>query len=340
MAAPIGYLDVARGQVGYVEKRSDITKYWDDLYPPFQGSPWSFAFVSWCLKQAGQLNLIGGKPMYYTPTGVNVAITRKQWSRTPKVGSLIFYDWGTGMAQHVEFVLAIKGAALTTIGGNYSDKVGLFKHTTSEALGYWHIGGVPIGTGGTTTTLLRPKPGKYAGVPLDAAQIANAVTICAVGVKLKLPKQGLCIALMTAMQESRLMNLNYGDRDSMGLFQQRPSQGWGTVAQIMDPTYSATKFYQALVKVPGWQTLPMWKAAARVQRPFEPYEIFYDNWKDMAIQLVDAALRLGVEDPETLGDDARPEYYTGTLKDPLPQTITGAEGQQSVHFASEERLVI
>ena len=62
------------------------------------------------------------------------------------------------------------------------------------------------------------------------------------------------IALATAQQESRLRNLDYGDRDSLGLFQQRPSQGWGTEAQVQDPAYAAGKFYDWLVTVPGWET--------------------------------------------------------------------------------------
>ena len=69
-----------------------------------------------------------------------------------------------------------------------------------------------------------------------------------------LPDRAVVIALATAQQESRLRNLDYGDRDSLGLFQQRPSSGWGTAAQVQDPEYAAGKFFDRLVRVPGWET--------------------------------------------------------------------------------------
>jgi len=99
-----------------------------------------------------------------------------------------------------------------------------------------------------------------------SAQLANATTIYQVSVSLALPRYAAQIAIATALQESSLYNLNYGDRDSLGLFQQRPSQGWGTPAQIMDPVYASTAFYQALVKVRGWQSMPLTQAAQAVQR--------------------------------------------------------------------------
>jgi hypothetical protein len=102
-------------------------------------------------------------------------------------------------------------------------------------------------------------------------QLANATTVYQVSVSLALPRYAAQIAIATAIQESSLYNLNYGDRDSLGLFQQRPSQGWGTPAQIMDPVYSSTKFYEALVKIPDWQTIPLWQAAQAVQRSALPY---------------------------------------------------------------------
>src|SRR6185437_7364283 len=83
-------------------------------------------------------------------------------------------------------------------------------------------------------------------VGLDPTQIANAATIAAVGLVRKLPDQAIVVALATAYQESRLENLSGGDRDSVGLFQQRPSQGWGTPEQIADPHYAADKFYSSL----------------------------------------------------------------------------------------------
>ncbi|MFJ4437007.1 hypothetical protein [Streptomyces sp. NPDC088923] len=100
----------------------------------------------------------------------------------------------------------------------------------------------------------------------DAEQAVNAATIAAVGTSRGMPERAVTIALATALQESGLRNLDHGDRDSVGLFQQRPSQGWGTVAQIMDPVYSAGKFYQRLDKVDGYASLPLTVAAQKVQR--------------------------------------------------------------------------
>ncbi|MYV51425.1 hypothetical protein [Streptomyces sp. SID3212] len=97
-------------------------------------------------------------------------------------------------------------------------------------------------------------------------QAANAAVISAVGTTRGLPERAVTIALATALQESALRNLGHGDRDSLGLFQQRPSKGWGTTAQIQDPVYAAGQFYDHLVKVPGYSRLPLTEAAQRVQR--------------------------------------------------------------------------
>jgi hypothetical protein len=103
-----------------------------------------------------------------------------------------------------------------------------------------------------------------------AEQLANAATIVAVGEQLHVPPQGWVVALTAALTESGLRNLNYGDRDSLGLFQQRPSQGWGTPTQILTPRYSATQFYRHLLALPHWQTLSANNAAQAVQRSATP----------------------------------------------------------------------
>ncbi|MFF6837586.1 hypothetical protein ACFY8X_02180 [Streptomyces tanashiensis] len=97
-------------------------------------------------------------------------------------------------------------------------------------------------------------------------QASNAATISAVGTTRGLPERAVTIALATALQESALRNIEHGDRDSLGLFQQRPSQGWGTPEQIMDPVYSAGRFYAGLEKVPGYSRMPLTVAAQKVQR--------------------------------------------------------------------------
>jgi len=105
---------------------------------------------------------------------------------------------------------------------------------------------------------------------LTLEQAGNAAIIAGVALQRGLPARAATIALVTAMQESGLRNLDYGDRDSIGLFQQRPSQGWGTQAQIMDPWYASGKFYDALVKVKGWQTGDINDVAQAVQRSGVP----------------------------------------------------------------------
>ncbi|MFJ6849760.1 hypothetical protein ACIQM3_04350 [Streptomyces sp. NPDC091271] len=105
---------------------------------------------------------------------------------------------------------------------------------------------------------------------LSPDQAANAATISAVGTTRGLPERAVTIALATALQESTLRNLDHGDRDSLGLFQQRPSQGWGTPGQIMDPVYSAGKFYEHLVEVPRYLDLKLTVAAQWVQKSAFP----------------------------------------------------------------------
>ncbi|GAA2523182.1 C40 family peptidase [Streptomyces longisporus] len=104
------------------------------------------------------------------------------------------------------------------------------------------------------------------GLPDPKEQLPNAKTIVATGIQLKIPARGQIIALATALQESALRNLDHGDRDSLGLFQQRPSQGWGTREQILDPVYASKKFYTALKSVKGWESMPVTVAAQKVQK--------------------------------------------------------------------------
>lgn len=123
---------------------------------------------------------------------------------------------------------------------------------------------------------------------LDAAQRRNARTIVEVGQELDLPPRAAVIALATAYQESWLRNLSYGDRDSLGLFQQRPSYGWGTPKQLQTPEYAAAAFYRPLADLPGWKRLPVTVAAQEVQRSAFPDR--YAQWELMAAELVDDAL--------------------------------------------------
>jgi hypothetical protein len=107
-------------------------------------------------------------------------------------------------------------------------------------------------------------------VSFTPEQSANAATITAVALKRGLPARAATIANATAIQESKLRNIRFGDRDSLGLFQQRPSQGWGTEAQILDPVYATNKFYDALIKIDGYQAMEITKVAQLVQRSATP----------------------------------------------------------------------
>ncbi len=122
---------------------------------------------------------------------------------------------------------------------------------------------------------------------LDLEQARNAAIIAGVATQRGLSPRAVSIALATAFQESDIRNIDYGDRDSIGLFQQRPSQGWGTVAQIMDPFYSTGKFYDALVKVKGWETGDINDVAQAVQRSGVPdgYRKHVDRAKILASAL-------------------------------------------------------
>jgi hypothetical protein len=115
---------------------------------------------------------------------------------------------------------------------------------------------------------------------LDIDQASNSTTIAAVGKRLGLPDHAVTVALAAALQESRLRNLNYGDRDSLGLFQQRPSQGWGTPTELTTPSYAAAAFFRALTKVPDWATLPITVAAQKVQISGLPTA--YAQWESEA----------------------------------------------------------
>jgi hypothetical protein len=123
-------------------------------------------------------------------------------------------------------------------------------------------------------------------VTLTPEQVANATTIAQVAHDRGLPERAVVIAVATALQETHLRNLPYGDRDSLGLFQQRPSQGWGTAAQVQDPVHATGKFFDHLVQVPNWQTGRLTDVAQTVQRSAFPQA--YQRWSGEAQAIADA----------------------------------------------------
>jgi hypothetical protein len=131
-------------------------------------------------------------------------------------------------------------------------------------------------------------PGCQAGVgaqaiSLDTDQAGIAATIAGVAARRKLPMQAVTIAYAAALQESRLHNLDYGDRDSVGVFQQRPSQGWGTTSELENPVYATTRFLAALVRVHGYTKMPVDRAAQAVQHSADGSA--YRDWAGVAAEL-------------------------------------------------------
>ena len=121
---------------------------------------------------------------------------------------------------------------------------------------------------------------------LSTDQAEDAATIAAVAKRLGLPDHAVTVALATALQESKLHNYPFGDRDSLGLFQQRPSQGWGQPVQLLTPAYAAEAFYRHLAQVDGWETMPVATAAQEVQHSADGSA--YAQWEEEARALARA----------------------------------------------------
>jgi len=176
--------------------------------------------------------------------------------------------------------------------------------------------GCPVSAGTPTSTAgaLQPSPVGGGATPAsgrDAEQTAVAATIIDVGRTKQVPPWGWVIAVATAIQEAQLRNLPGGDRDSIGVFQQRPSQGWGTPAQLASVSYQASRFYDALQAIPDWQRLPLTQAAQTVQRSAHPDA--YAAWTDEAIRWV---AQLAGQDPQHLP----PQTFLA------PASCTGGDG--------------
>jgi peptidoglycan DL-endopeptidase CwlO len=162
------------------------------------------------------------------------------------------------------------------------------------------------------------------GFHLDAQQAANARTVVTVGQRLAVPARGQVVAIAAALQESGLRNLAFGDRDSLGIFQQRPSQGWGSPPQILEPAYAATRFYAALLAVRGWQTLPVATAAQAVQR--SGYPAAYAQWAGDAAGIV-AAVR-GAPAASATGCAAAADASTGSMSPATARTVVAFAAAQ------------
>ncbi|MFD5922296.1 hypothetical protein ACFVYP_36760 [Kitasatospora sp. NPDC058201] len=223
-------------------------------------------------------------------------------------------------------VVAVLGLSIVFLGGGGSSAANAATCTT---------GLVPVGSGTQGAGTAIPAAGWEPPVAQDGAavvvpispqgpqtnprwseqQVRNASTITNVARTRGLSPRAAVVAVATAMQESTLENLDHGDRDSRGLFQQRPSQGWGSAAQVTDPVYASNKFYDGLVRIEDWQTRPLTHVAQAVQRSGFPDA--YAQWEQSAGGLVSS----------TWGTAAVTSVFNGcgTTPDPGPGTGIGTD---------------
>ncbi len=190
---------------------------------------------------------------------------------------------------------APSGSSYTIVAGDTISAIAArFGVTTADILSANGMGSSTIIYSGRTLVIpaaAGSAPTTGGATPLTEEMAANARLIIQTGQRLGVPDRGIVIALAAAMQESGLRNLDYGDRDSLGLFQQRPSTGWGTPAQVLDPGYAAELFYggpsnpnagrtRGLLDIPGWQSMTVAQAAQAVQ--ISAYPDAYAKWESSA----------------------------------------------------------
>lgn len=182
------------------------------------------------------------------------------------------------------------------------------------------------------------KAGTYGGVNLSETQLNNAATIIGVGRQMGATQRDLIVAIMTSMQESSLKNLNSGDRDSLGLFQQRPSQGWGTPEQILDPKYASKKFFEHLLALKARNSMSLTAEAQAVQRSAFPNA--YAKWEQLARGVVGGTGLAGM----TLGSGWRKpvspiQINRSWAAHPVPKGVDlgGTEGQP-IYAANSGRV--
>jgi hypothetical protein len=196
------------------------------------------------------------------------------------------------------------------------------------AIGYLVYGGPKHSV---TPAAPPPPPGCQAGtggtaIPLNTEQAGIAATIAGIAARHRLPQRAVTIALAAALQESELQNLDYGDRDSVGVFQQRPSQGWGTTAEIENPVYATTRFFAALVRLPGYTKMPVDQAAQDVQHSADGSA--YEQWVGIATQLTGYFTGTSPAEVSCWYTPAGKADLTGALKQ-LTQTF-GPAGKDAV----------
>jgi hypothetical protein len=243
--------------------------------------------------------------------------------------------------------------------------IGLVSAVCVGAWAWWNGSMVSIPIREHCTATVTPTPSTPNNVAeLTPEQAGNAAIISSLAGKRGLPARAASIAIATAIQESKLRNIQYGDRDSLGLFQQRPSQGWGTRKQITNPVYATNAFYDVLAKVDGYETMEITKVAQKVQRSAFP-DAYADHEPEARViasaltgyspsgftcvlrsseavaqkvgpsgrtararALVSAASKeTGRKDPETVGTSGK------TLRFTVPESANGRSGWALAHWA-------
>lgn len=193
------------------------------------------------------------------------------------------------------------------------------------------VGAVVIWSGVTKTPLpIADRCEATAGgrtTTITPEQARNAAIIAGVSIKRGLEPRAASIALATTYQESGIRNLDYGDADSLGLFQQRPSMGWGTTDQVMDPWYASTAFYKAMVKVKNWDSKDIGDVAQAVQRSGFPdaYDKHVNNARTLASSLTGqtpASLSCVVSSPAAADPAGMSGFLTKTLGNRVQVTAT------------------
>ncbi|NYT94102.1 hypothetical protein [Salinispora sp. H7-4] len=179
-------------------------------------------------------------------------------------------------------VLGIAGLALST--GVVAGPLGTLTDTTPAAA----AAAVQADKPDTGKLIPHGTQGKQSRIDLGDEQTGNVKAIIEATKSAGMDERAAVVAIATSLQESKLENLGHlgarNDHDSQGLFQQRPSSGWGTVEQITDPEYSTTAFLKGLKQVEGWQELPLTEAAQKVQ--VSAYPFHYAQWETQAADLV------------------------------------------------------
>lgn len=172
---------------------------------------------------------------------------------------------------------------------------------------------------------------------LDQAQLTSIIV--GVSVRRGLAPRAASIAMATVYQETGIRNLDYGDRDSVGLFQQRPSQGWGTAEQLMDPYYASGEFYDALVKIDGWETGDINDVAQRVQRSGYP-EAYRDHEADARVlaSALTGRSPAGFSCLEREGTSGNSVAAIAALEKTFGQLTTATEGLQVTIRARNQTL--